>query len=65
MATEAPNAPGAGGTIAELDEVVTKLDDHLNAIGAGIALLTRSSQYRNAEIMPIAPCAKLKIPDVA
>ena len=36
----------------------------ISAIGAGTPRLTRSSQYTNAMNMPMAPWAKLKIPDV-
>ena len=36
----------------------------MRAIGAGTPRLTRSSQYTNAMNIPMAPWAKLKMPDV-
>ena len=35
-----------------------------SAIGAGMPRLTRSSQYTNAMNIPMAPWAKLKMPEV-
>jgi hypothetical protein len=55
MMTTSMNAPNSGAAMSN-----TKA----NAIGAGHPHSKRSCQYVNAPIMPMAPCAKLKIPVV-
>ena len=55
MSPRSSKAPSSGA--------ITKIVA-INAIGAGTPRLTRSSQYTNAMNMPMAPWAKLKIPDV-
>ncbi len=55
MRVRSMTAPNSGATISTTNT---------SAIHAGQRWLTRTSQYRNAMIMPTAPCAKLKTPDV-
>jgi len=55
MRTRSMSAPSAGA--------ITRIVRN-SAIGAGMPRLTRSSQYTNAMNIPMAPWAKLKMPEV-
>ena len=55
MRTRSMSAPNSGATISTTNTSATH---------AGQPWLIRTSQYRKAMIIPMAPCAKLNTPDV-